>query len=242
MNGEPDTWVVALEPTGEGPAVVLRLTDGRRVGPWSKEAVSQAGVFPGGPFDDGVEAALVAEEAFLRGKGLAMDYLSRRAASEREVERRLRQKYGLDPGVALRVVEWLRASGFLDDKGMASRLVETAMVSRSSKSRAQIRQGLKRRGIASDVASEALHQADYDEFPGALAGALRKLAALRERQARVRGTDREEGGAGRRGGERAVLREKLARWLASRGFSSDTVRRVLSELEEELGDGAEWEE
>lgn len=93
----------------------------------------------------------------------ALDILSRRDHSEAELVRKLRTR-GIDAGEIERVVARLREFGYLDDRRVACRLVESALA-QGKMVGARLQGELRRRGIPPELAEEALalSAADCDE-------------------------------------------------------------------------------
>jgi regulatory protein len=86
----------------------------------------------------------------------ALDILSRRDHSEAELVRKLRAR-GIDAGEIDRIVARLREFGYLDDRRLACRLAESALA-QGKMVGARLRAELRRRGIPSALAEEALVQ------------------------------------------------------------------------------------
>jgi regulatory protein len=141
----------------------------------------------------------------------ALFYLTRKEHSAREVRDYLRRK-GYDEETSSRVTESLRTSGLVDDGRLAEMILRSAPGRGWGPSRT--RQELLRRGIEREMASEAVQRL-YPEDDFAVA-----LSCGRKKWSSTRGDDR--------------LREsRLAGYLSRRGFSTNTVIRVLSELKSE---------
>lgn len=107
--------------------------------------------------------------------------------------------------------------GWVDDADYARRWIERRR--EQGYGRARIRAELTQRGIATEVAADAL----AGEEEGAELAAARRAGARKLRSLGTITGDRD--------------RAKLARFLAARGFNSHTARRIV----EEVGEGAEAE-
>ncbi len=103
------------------------------------------------------------------------------------------------------------AVGLIDDEAFAMALVSTrTTVSRRGGHR--IRQELREKGVADEVAVEALSSVDPDEeLAAATAFAARKVRSMN-------------------GLDEAVAKRRLYGALARRGFGPDVVRRVVTDV------------
>jgi regulatory protein len=141
----------------------------------------------------------------------ALQYLTRREHSTREVQTYLKRK-GFDDETASRVTDSLRNSGLIDDARLAEIIV------RDGPGRgwgaARVRQELLRRGIGRDMVEEIARQLfAEDDFDLALALGRKKWPSCR--------------------GEERAREARLAGYLTRKGFSSSTIIRVLKVLESE---------
>lgn len=143
----------------------------------------------------------------------ALDLLAVRARSSRDLQIRLRRAGARDPEISW-AIERLTAQGFLDDAAYA-RGVARAKALSGGVSRRKVISVLRQKGVAADVASEAidatLAEVELDEYGAALAIAQKRARALRNLDA-------------------AVQRQRLYAFLARRGYEGDVVRRVLAEV------------
>lgn len=143
----------------------------------------------------------------------ALDLLAVRARSSRDLQIRLRRA-GAGEAQTSWAIERLTAQGFLDDAAYA-RGVARAKALSGGVSRRKVISVLRQKGVAADVASEAidatLAEVELDEYGAALAVAQKRARALRNLDA-------------------AVQRQRLYAFLARRGYESDVVRRVLAEV------------
>ena len=143
----------------------------------------------------------------------ALDLLAVRARSSRDLQIRLRRA-GAGEAQTSWAIERLTAQGFLDDAAYA-RGVARAKALSGGVSRRKVIGVLRQKGVAADVASDAidatLAEVELDEYGAALAVAQKRARALRNLDA-------------------AVQRQRLYAFLARRGYESDVVRRVLAEV------------
>ncbi len=135
----------------------------------------------------------------------ALDLLTRRDHSEKELEDKLRSRGGREDDVA-RVLSDLRDIGLLDDR----RYARSFLLSRSGKAwgRQRFRQELIARGLPSEMVTEVLLEAQEDDgFDPS-----RKLTSLVERDL-SRGKDP----------------RKIIASLLRRGFAYSEIREALAE-------------
>jgi len=143
----------------------------------------------------------------------ALDLLAVRARSSRDLSLRLRRAGARDPDIAW-AVSRLASQGFVDDAAYA-RGVARAKALGGGVSRRKVITVLRQKGIAADVAAEAmdatLADVSLDEYGAALAAAQRRVRALSSL-------------------EPAKRRQRLYAFLARRGYKTDVVRRVMNEV------------
>jgi regulatory protein len=139
-------------------------------------------------------------------KARALRHLVRREHSRAELARKLAPHAESEDALQA-VLDALLSKKQLSDERFAE---ERARVLGRKYGPARIRQDLKARGIADDISARV----------AALPDETQKAQAILARKYREPAATREE-------------RAKRARFLQSRGFSYDTIRRVLSGAEEE---------
>ena len=141
-------------------------------------------------------------------KGRALRLLSQREHSRLELERKL-AAHETEPGELARALDELQARGFISE----ARVVESVVHRRAAKlGTARVRQELLAKGLAPEAMAEALEQLRGSE-----------LARAREVWARKFGqpaSDPQE-------------RAKQMRFLVSRGFAAEVVRRVVRGADED---------
>ena len=140
-------------------------------------------------------------------KGRALRLLSTREHSRAELQRKLEPFEQLAGTLAL-VLDELQAKGFISEQ----RVLESVVHRRSAKFGAtRIRQELLAKGLESGVVAQAVQQLRQSE-----------LSRAREIWRKKFGTQPAD----------AAERAKQMRFLASRGFDGDTIRRVVSGADE----------
>ena len=141
-------------------------------------------------------------------KGRALRLLSQREHSRLELERKL-AAHETEPGELARALDELQARGFISE----ARVVESVVHRRAAKlGTARVRQELLAKGLAPEAMAEALEQLRGSE-----------LARAREVWVRKFGhpaADPQE-------------RAKQMRFLVSRGFAAEVVRRVVRGADED---------
>jgi len=133
-------------------------------------------------------------------KTRALRYLVRREHSRAELERKL-APHAESPEALNAVVDLLLSKKHLSDERFAE---ERARSLSRKYGAARIRQDLKARGVTGEIAGRVSEAGDLERAKAILARKYRDAAATREEQAR------------------------RARFLQSRGFSYDVIRRALS--------------
>ena len=143
----------------------------------------------------------------------ALDLLAVRARSSRDLRIRLRRAGAPDAEITW-AIDRLLAQGFVDDAAYARQVARSKALS-GGVSRRKVINVLRQRGVAADVASEAidatLAEVDLDEHGAALAAAQKRLRALGSLDPSTR-------------------RQRLYAFLARRGYENDVVKRVLKEV------------
>ena len=144
-------------------------------------------------------------------KGRALRLLSMREYSRAELERRLKD-HAPEPGLLARALDELEAKGFID----AQRVVESVLHRRAGKlGAARIQHELQNKGLDAGLVQDAVARLQGTELSRARAVWNKKFGGVPATSA--------AGVAG------AQERRRQMRFLASRGFDGDTIRRVLSQ-------------
>lgn len=155
---------------------------------------------------------MLAADAVLVAKARALHYLSHRPRTQQEIRRKLQEK-GTPPEAIEPVLARLEELGYLDDAAFARQYVAARFRNRGYGPQ-RLRRDLWQKGVAPALIDVALAEMlDEDEtYAKALAQAEKRWPRLaREADPRKR-------------------RKKLSDFLLRRGFSFDTIRRVLDAL------------
>jgi regulatory protein len=151
----------------------------------------------------------------------ALNLLSFRARSSRELQRRLTEKGGSRER-ADRVIERLRLAGLVNDADFARQLTRSKLAGGASRRR--VHQELFKRGVSREVADEAVAEVAEDEGVTD-ADSIERVA--RKKWGTLRDLDDE------------TRRRRLYGFLARRGFNSDDVSRVVRQLAGEDSESGE---
>lgn len=143
----------------------------------------------------------------------ALDALSRRSRSASELTRWLREREH-DPEEIASAVERLTASGLLDDAKFAAVFARSRLIDRKLSKRRVLTE-LSRRGVARDIAGQAVNAVMEDE--GVDEEAQVVLVAERKFRSLARL-------------DRQVAYRRLSGFLARRGYDGDVVRRVVARV------------
>ena len=130
-----------------------------------------------------------------------------------QVVRRLAEK-GFEPGIIDHVLNDLQADGYLDDLSLAARIVRQRQDGRQAESKEALRRRMLGQGLAEDAVEEALVETVNDRQAA--------LTLLESRFASEWPT-----------ADRRQL-QKIARFLAGRGFSADLVAQILLSRQADL--------
>jgi regulatory protein len=192
--------------------------DGREFAVVTAEALSDLKVHVGGTIDDARAAKLREATEYAATYDRALSMLTFRARSARDLRRRLVQK-GESAERVDRVIERLRELRLVNDADFARQLARSKVAAGASKRR--LHQELFKRGVAREVANEAVDEvfaedgvSDADSIERVARKKWRTLAAL----------------------EPMTRRRRLYAFLARRGYGSDEVSRIVRQLDGETGD------
>jgi regulatory protein len=156
---------------------------------------------------------LLTKEEFTSALGKALRFLGYRARSHQEMECHLQGK-GYQEGLIRTVLQRLEADQLLDDSEFAVQWIDNRQCFRP-RSQRLMKLELRQKGLDERVIDAAFEKADLEELDLALS-AGRKLLG------RYQNLEKQE------------FRRKLAGALQRRGFSYDTVKECLAQLEQEL--------
>ncbi len=160
------------------------------------------------------QQAIERADRLMKAKAAGLHYVAHKARSEGEVRRKLREK-DYDDAIVTQVVERLRELEYLDDAAYARDYVRGRFAHRGY-GPVRLRQELRRREVDAALIEDALaEQLDEEAL----------LQAARD-HARKKWDLLDPGEDPRR------RRQKLFAYLQRRGFTYDTIRRVVDEVAE----------
>lgn len=149
-------------------------------------------------------------------KGRALRLLSGREHSRAELERKLKGHEEM-PGQLARTLDELQAKGFISE----ARVVESLIHRRAAKlGAARIRQELQAKGLAPEAVAEAV-------------ASLKDTELARAREVWRRKFGREGGESEGAAPPDAAARARQARFLLTRGFGAEVVRRVVRGMDDD---------
>jgi regulatory protein len=165
-----------------------------------------------------VERLLAADEPD-RATTSALNLLTHRSRSERELRQRLRQKGYTTPAIDA-TIQRVRDWGYLDDERFAEAWVEQRQASRP-RSRRALAGELREKGVDREIIEAAIKHAEIDEVADARVLALDKWRKDQGQPPEKR-------------------RQRTASYLARRGYSWQVAKQVIEELAgEDLSDERE---
>lgn len=164
---------------------------------------------------------LLSKDEFTVALTKALRFLGYRPRSRQEMERYLQGK-GYENSLIRAVLERLEADKLLNDSEFASQWIENRQVFRP-RSQRMMKMELRRKGLSDGVIEDAFLKAGLQELELALA-AGRKLMGHYQKLKPLE------------------FRRNLAAALQRRGFSYDTVKECLNQLQPELPEPEEVEE
>jgi regulatory protein len=143
-------------------------------------------------------------------KGRALRHLAAREHSRAELERKL-QSHEESPGELARVLDELQAKGFIDEQ----RVIDSVVHRRASRlGTARIRHELQGKGLDAQTVQLAVAQLQTTE--------LERAREVWRKKFREPASD-------------TASRAKQMRFLASRGFGAEAIRRVVAGADEDEG-------
>ena len=188
------------------------MVDGSEFATVSAETLAETKMRIGLLVDDALAARLndASEDTAMYDR--ALNLLSFRARSSRELQRRLTEKGG-SRDRADRIIQRLRDAGLINDADFARQLTRSKLAGGASKRR--VHQELFKRGVARDVADQAVADVIDDEGLSD-ADSIERVARKKWRTLH----DLDD----------ATRRRRLYGFLARRGFDSSDVSRVVKQL------------
>lgn len=201
--------VTAVEAAKRGKGRLRIYLNGSFAFSLEKEVVQQHGLHPGQSLSDRELGELRQADLHHRCLGAALRLLSYRPRSEVEMKQRLGLRFEAD--IIDGVIGQLKERRMLDDAAFARFWKEDREAFRP-RSRVLLEQELRRKGVDSEVVSQALMGVDDEE--------------LAHRAAQKKGRNLER--------DYDVFRRKLGAYLVRRGFSYEVTNRTVQRVWREL--------
>jgi len=203
--------ITALQPQRSKRRVSVSL-DGNFLFGLAADTVAALGLRVGMEVDRSRLDEIAREEQLYQARQYAFLLLSYKARTTSELRQRLTRK-GYSPDVISHTLQRLTELKMIDDAGFARRFTEDR-VTIGHKGKWRIRGELLKRGVAKEHIEDALATA-----PDETAAAREVAEKYLSRNRRL---------------EPDVLKRRLYALLARRGFSPDTIRKVMGMREEEM--------
>lgn len=197
--------ITALQPQVRNKRRVSVFLDGNFLFGLSNETVGALGLHVGQEVDRSELDRIALEEQSYEARQYAFLLLSYKARTTNELRQRLTRK-GFSPDIVSRTLQRLAELKMVDDAGFARRFTEDRIII-GHKGKWRVRGELLKRGVAKEHIEDALATAP-DETAAAREVAEKYLSRTRRL-------------------EPDVLKRRLYALLARRGFSPDTIQRVM---------------
>ncbi len=190
---------------------LAKLEDGTvlRVG---ENQIADFSLYPGRDLSQEEIAAVQASVRFASLQGRALELLSRKPQSRRELSRKL-QEWGADAGECQEICALMTRLGYLNEEAYAARIVE--YYTGQGYGVLKVRDEFYRRGVPRELWEPALAQAENPQ---------ERLDALVAGRMRGKEADRKELG-------------KVASWLARRGFLWEEIQEAVHRYGDSWEDG-----
>ncbi|MFQ5536378.1 MAG: regulatory protein RecX [Gemmatimonadota bacterium] len=224
---EPPPCITRIEPLRpRGLRVRIHLTRGDPV-EVALEALERAGLGAGDPFPASDRHHLLNADADIRVRDAALNLLSYRARTRRELRTRLVAK-GFRPARVDVILDRLQERGLVDDATVAAAFVRDRLRHRP-RGPARLRDELRAKGIPPPLAEEVVHRVLEDEEVGETDLALEVARAWVARQGRetLQALACEHPSP-----ERERARRRLYGYLARRGFRGPPLTRAMDAARE----------
>ncbi|TFJ91480.1 recombination regulator RecX [Lentibacillus salicampi] len=171
--------------------------------------------------DDASIAALIQKDTLHKHYTLAINFLSYRMRTKKEIHDYLVQKE-VDAEQINEIMSKLADEGLINDRQFADAFVRTR-IQTSNKGPILVRQELLKKGVTEAIAGEAVDMYTFDiQFEKAAKLADKKLGSSSQKSFRQQ-------------------IQQLQGTLMQKGFSADVVKEVTSELQDQKNDDAEWD-
>ncbi len=179
------------------------------------------GLRKGVELDDDMLENIHFEDQVKKGMNYALNYLSYRMRSQKEVRDYLLKKE-IPEGAFPSIFEKLERYGYVDDLEFAKAFVRTK-INAGGKGPFVIGQELKQKGVNKAMTEKALEEYSYEkQVELAQSVAEKKANKLKKASS-------------------TELKQKVNQELRAKGFDRDIIQEVMDNIELEKGDDEEWE-
>jgi regulatory protein len=216
-ESSPDGTITRLDPQAHNDDRVSVFLDGEFAFGIHEDLVVRHGLQVGARLTPDEIREIEADEEYVDAKQTALNYLAYKPRTEQEVRRKL-QKQDVSRLVVDDVIARLYELEYLDDEAYAHDYAHNRFSSKKY-GPVRIRRELEERGVDRHLAATAVDE---------LFAEKNAAAAAREHAEKRWPRLADEDDPRRR-------RQKLYRYLRRRGFTSDTIRPILDELERDGG-------
>lgn len=158
--------------------------------------------------NDFIENILKEEEA-KKAINAALNFLSYRQRSEKEIRGKLREK-GYEENYIERAISFCKKETYIDDEAFATSFVRDK-INLNNFGSYRLRNELSLKGVDSDIVERVLDENTADEYDRALELAIKKFSSYKD-------------------DDRNKIYRKLGGFLQRKGYSFDIVSKILKEL------------
>ena len=151
---------------------------------------------------------------FEKGKQIAYRFLSYRPRSKKEVERKLKEKKISGENI-LNIISLLEKNNYLNDRKFTLNWLRYRMENKPL-GRRSLEYELREKGVDSEIIKDSLDEVytgEFDEYEVAVRLAEKKISSLNKRKI-----------------EDNVIKRRLFSYLQRKGFSYDTIERVIENI------------
>jgi regulatory protein len=151
-------------------------------------------------------------DSFEKSYNKALEFLSYRTRSEKEVRDKLKTKQA-EPGIIEKVISKLKEKRFINDEEFARQWIENRERFKPRSLRL-IKLELRQKGIKGEILEKVIQDLDFNSE-----SELEQAKRLVEKRIdKVRDLPKQE------------IYQKLGRFLASKGFNWDTIKKAIDEV------------
>jgi regulatory protein len=218
--------ITRMEPLGPRGLRVLVHLDGAEPLEITLEAAERSRLGVGDRLSEDARKELTDLDADVRVREAALNLLSHRARTRRELETRLRRK-GFPVGRIRPCLDGLEAKGLLDDEAVAAAFVRDRLRHRP-RGKSRLASELRAKGVDADLATNAIERVYDDEEVTDVALAREAAESWVGRQG---ATTLEALGHAGHTPERDKARRRLYGYLARRGFRGEALTAALEHAE-----------